>query len=155
MNGRAVEALAWVGSLVLLTVAVRQIRTGTERPPLVTSVAVPRLSHPDGDSVRLWTAVARDRNPFRFARRPAAIPFGAEAPPAPQAPHRPELRLLGTIGGPPWQALLAGIPGRAGGTIVSQGQEIEGLRMRRITRDSLVVEGSDTTWRLGVRTLWQ
>lgn len=94
------------------------------------------------------------RDPFRLARKPAALAFGtdpASSVPMPSRPERPRLRLAGIIGGPPWEAILEGAPGRPAGVLVRRGDVVGELRIRRITRDTVVVQGADTTWRLTLR----
>jgi len=65
------------------------------------------------------------------------------------------LALAGIIGGPPWEALLTGLPGKDGSFLVRQGDVIDGFRLRSVGRDSVVVQASDTTWRLAVKSPWQ
>jgi hypothetical protein len=64
------------------------------------------------------------------------------------------LVLAGVIG-PPWQALIEGIPGHPGAVVLRQGQRIEDMRVISITRDRAVVQGADTTWRLTLKRNWQ
>lgn len=95
-------------------------------------------------------------DPFRTAHRPADIPYRGDASgaPAPPPPPLPVLIVEGIVGGPPWRAVLEGIPGHQSPTVVEAGQVIAQLRIRRITRDSVVVSSADTTWRLAVRRAW-
>jgi hypothetical protein len=58
------------------------------------------------------------------------------------------------IFGPPWQAVVEGIPGREGGVVVREGEVLGELRVRSIKRDTVVVVGFDTTWALAVRRPW-
>ncbi len=92
-------------------------------------------------------------NPFRLDRRPAALPFGsippevvAEVPAAARPPT------VSGIVGPPWRAALEGVPGRDGAVLVMAGDTLNGWRVREVRRDSIVIEMSETTWRLAVRT---
>jgi hypothetical protein len=62
--------------------------------------------------------------------------------------------LRGIIGGPPWSAILEGIPGREGSVVLRRGDTIAALRVRAVRRDTVVVEGADTTWRLTVKRTW-
>lgn len=95
------------------------------------------------------------RNPFRLDRRPSSVPFGAPpvvaAPPDPT--RRPKIQLTGVFG-PPWQAVLEGIPGREGSVVARVGDAFGTLRIRSIRRDTVVVQGADTTWKLTVRHVW-
>ena len=96
------------------------------------------------------------RDPFRLDRRPSAVGFGAQSGPTqivPDQSRRPQLLLSGVFG-PPWQAVLEGIPGRDGSVVVRVGDVFGELRVRSIRRDTVVVQGADTTWKLTVRHLW-
>jgi hypothetical protein len=75
------------------------------------------------------------------------------APPEPKAP-RPTLVLRGIIGGPPWSAILEGIPGRQGSVVLRRGDTVAALVVRAVRRDTVVIEGADTTWRLTVKRSW-
>ncbi|HXT05158.1 MAG TPA: hypothetical protein VN760_13310 [Casimicrobiaceae bacterium] len=91
---------------------------------------------------------------FRLANEPSAVRYdpndetrtghAANAPAA--APLRPTMTLKAIVGGPPWQAVVDGIPGRSPGTIVRAGAAFDRLVARRVTRDSVVFQGPDTTW---------
>ena len=98
--------------------------------------------------------VARD--PFRLERRPSSVAFGAlpAAPTAPADPSRRPRLILSGIFGPPWQAVLEGIPGREGSVVARVGDVFGELRIRSIRRDTVVVQGADTTWKLTVRNVW-
>lgn len=88
------------------------------------------------------------RDPFRIARVPASVPFGYSPPASSEQASRPHpaITLRGIVGGPPWQAILDGLPGQAAGTVVGQGFSTDSLLVKRITRDSVVIVGPDTTW---------
>lgn len=98
-----------------------------------------------------------EADPFRVTRRPSPIAYqpaleGAPAPPP--RPPRPALSVSGIIGGPPWSAVLEGVPGRDGGTVVHQGDTLGELKVRVVKRDTVVIIGMDTTWRMIVRRGW-
>lgn len=90
-----------------------------------------------------------------FSARPDAV-GGMEMPPPPPppAPPRPQLAVSGIVG-PPWTALLDGVPGRDGPVSVRTGDQVDGLRIRRVDRDGVTVVGMDTTWRLSLKRTWQ
>lgn len=101
------------------------------------------------------------RNPFRLDRRQAPLPHSTAPlagmttpPPPPPSLPKPQLRVNGILGGPPWEALLEGVPGREGSVLVRAGDTLDGLRIHRLTGDSVVVRGRDTTWTLGVKRQW-
>jgi hypothetical protein len=97
-------------------------------------------------------------NPFRLERRPTAIPYGSETEPDGRyesVPPKPDLLLTGVLGGPPWQAVLTGVPGHDGSVVVREGESIDVFVVSRVTRDTVVVQGADTTYVLTVRTPWR
>jgi len=105
-----------------------------------------------GDTVGLADAAAaiRDRDPFRSERKPTRLRFNpwqpAVAATQSPAPTRPALSLAGVLGGPPWNALIQGIPGREGGVVLGVGEAAGGIRLTKIHGDTAFVSGSDTTW---------
>lgn len=126
--------------------------------PVERGLPITRQAAPDelpagtpDDALHLAAEVAQ-RNPFRLSNRPARVRHGEE-PVAAQAgrpAYRPPLALRAIVGGPPWTALLAGVPGQAGTVMISRGDRIDSLQVREITRDSVVLRGPDTTWVLTV-----
>ncbi len=107
-------------------------------------------------------------NPFRLDRVPAPVGYsrplaggpmgmGTLPPPptyTPPPPPRPALAVTGIVG-PPWQALLEGVPGREGAVAVRAGTVLGDLRVRSVTRDRVLVADADTSWTLSVRKPWQ
>jgi hypothetical protein len=97
-------------------------------------------------------------DPFRLANAPASVRFnptsdnvagGSVAIVAP--PLRPTMTLKAIVGGPPWQAIVDGIPGQPQGTLVRAGNAFDKLVARAVTRDSVVIQGPDTAWVLSFR----
>jgi hypothetical protein len=97
-------------------------------------------------------------DPFRLSNTPPSVRYdpandgsalgpGTIAPP----PFRPTLVLKAIVGGPPWQAVIDGIPGQPAGTIARQGATFDKLTVRSVTRDSVIVQGPDTAWTLSFR----
>ena len=56
------------------------------------------------------------------------------------------MTLKAIAGGPPWQALIEGIPGQSQAVLVQSGTVLDHLSIRAITRDGVIVRGPDTTW---------
>jgi hypothetical protein len=121
------------------------------RPVVVPSIAVaPSLALDDSLTVAVDRVVTND--PFRLSNTPATVRFDARddadgglqasSPPS----SRPILTLKGVTGGPPWQAMIDGIPGQPPGTIVRAGSRFDKLAVRLVTRDSVILQGFDTTW---------
>lgn len=99
-----------------------------------------------------------EHDPFRLARRPADMPFGSSSEKSlPSAPpvQRPALVLAGIVGGPPWEALLEGIPGREGSVVARTGEEVAGFLLVRVDRRGVTLRGHDTTVVLAVRRAGQ
>lgn len=116
-----------------------------------------------GDSTMFAAAAVRvrTRDPFRLDRRPTTLRFNPWAllgPPAPAprpTPPRPVLTLAGIVGGPPWSALIEGIPGRESGALLSVGDSVSGIRLLGIRGDTARLAGFDTTWTLTPRQVWR
>lgn len=121
--------------------------------------ATPAPAPPDTGALRKSTARLRQHNPFRLDRKPADVRYNPWEPVAvaapPPAPPRPPLALAGLIGGPPWSALVEGIPGREGGVLLQAGDSVNGIRLVAIRGDTAVLSGFDTTWALTARRAWR
>jgi hypothetical protein len=114
----------------------------------------------NADSLHAAASSVAAHDPFRVDHQPSSVAYRPElegvAPPPPvPKPPKPKLMLAGIIGGPPWEALLDSVPGRDGSVLVRKGDTLGGLRVRSIGRDTVIVQGVDTTWRLIVRQPWQ
>lgn len=111
-----------------------------ELPPAVWTARDAR-----GDAVLAVVA----RNPFRDDRRAAPRPFGSADAPTEAIPPRvrPALKVTG-IAGPPWSAIVEGLPGRENGTVVRPGERVGEMLIARISKDSVRIVGTDTTWTL-------
>jgi hypothetical protein len=116
----------------------------------------------DADSLEQQLSDAEDlivtNDPFRLANAPASMRYDPNtdgvavagrvvAPP----PPRPVMTLKAIVGGPPWQAVVDGLPGQPPGTVVRSGATFDKLVARAVTRDSVVIQGPDTTWVLSFR----
>jgi hypothetical protein len=152
----------WAIALVLIVFAGMRTRTVMTAAPSRGLPSIgPAPRSPRAESPKVLAAAAEllvARDPFRLERRPAAVPYSPameNAPPPPPRPPRPTLVVTGIIGGPPWEALLEGIPGRQGSVLVRRGDTLAGLHVRAVGRDSVRIVGMDTTWMLTVRRGWQ
>lgn len=170
MSRRGWERLLWAAAFAVALGGWLRWRTALpEGPGLAAGVAAAPADDPPPSRGRLEGAgrSIAAANPFRLDRvpaplgfsRPGAGPLGMGMMPPPPAytpppPPRPPLYVSGIVG-PPWQALLEGVPGREGAVPVSAGTVLGDLRIRSVTRDQVVVVGPDTTWRLPVRKPWQ
>jgi len=97
-------------------------------------------------------------DPFRLANVPAAVRYDpgdeltvSATGVSQRAPLRPTMTLKAIVGGPPWQAVVDGLPGQPANTVVQAGSRYDKLVARSVTRDSVVIQGPDTTWVLSFR----
>jgi hypothetical protein len=165
MTRRTLEALLWIAAGMLALLAWSRVREAVPRVPAVspsTATAAGAIPERPPASTLASAALAAQRgNPFRLDRSPSPLRYavapvaGLPPPPAPPPPpQRPPLALAGVVG-PPWQALIEGIPGRNGAVVVSAGDRVEDLRVISVSRDRAVIQGADTTWRLTLKGTWQ
>lgn len=155
------ELTLWCIAAMLATTGaaiVRRPLASDDKPALVQRQPRGR----DGSDGMDYNATSIVRaNPFRLDRGPAPVAFSLTpqlAPsPVPTAPvmKAPTLVLRGIAGGPPWQALVDGIPGREGATVVKAGDRIGELRVTSINRDTVIMSGMDTTWKLTMVRAWR
>jgi len=161
------EALLWVLAAVIALFAWRETRSAV--PAAAASAdesaaapPAPLVFAPGPLSYSASTITRAD--PFRLDRHPSPVAFSARPdavggmammpPPPPAVPPRPQLSVSGIVG-PPWAALLEGVPGRDGPVMVRTGDQVDALRIRRVDRDGVTVVGMDTTWRLPLKRTWQ
>lgn len=108
--------------------------------------------HPDGPPLRDAADLIVSNDPFRLTNTPALVRYDpkaeSSAPTTAVAapPIRPIMTLKAIVGGPPWQAIVDGLPGQPPGTVVHAGSAFDKLVARAVTRDSVVIQGPDTTW---------
>jgi hypothetical protein len=149
--------------MLLLAVAVVSARDVLERPIVAPPVIWPvRAAGTDSGAQSLDSAAkaTASSDPFRLERRPSSVPYSAEqegAPvtPPPPKPPKPKLALVGIVGGPPWVALLDGVPGQNGSVLVHAGDTLAGLRVRALGPKGVTITGLDTTWKLTLERPWQ
>lgn len=146
------------GTVVGLATAVMRWQSGAVVVPSPRSITVARAAavEPATDSLLDDAEDATITNdPFRLANEPASVRYdptaegGVSMPAAPAI--RPTLVLKAIIGGPPWEAVIDGIPGQPSGTVALAGARFDKLVVRSVSRDSVVIQGPDTTWTLGFR----
>lgn len=160
---RRLELSLWALAVLLAFTGWRRLRSaehGRLAAPVPELTAVPAAVRgaPAPMLERQANAVAAG-NPFRLDRAAAPVPFarparGPSLPPAPPRPPPPPLAVSGIVG-PPWAALLDGVPGREGSLLVRSGDRVGDLRIRSVSRTLVVVQGPDTTWRLTMKRTWQ
>jgi len=155
------ELILWAVALASAALAAREWRGSQERaadasgaPRVVTAHATGRAATSGADGIDAVVAV----DPFRPQRHPSPVSFRPDSDAVAQRPPaspNPTLVLAGIVGGPPWEALLEGLPGRDGAVLVRRGDTFGALRIGGISRDTAFVFGADTVWRLGLKRTWQ
>lgn len=155
------ERSMWVGAVVLILVSAiewrdRGYHDATSDLFIYEGNGVLLLADSSALALAAERIVARD--PFRLDRRPPQVRFdpNPNSPPGPPPPppRTPSPTLVG-ISGPPWQAILEGVPGREGAVVTAVGGTPGGLTVVRITRDSVIIEAADTVFALTVRRAWR
>lgn len=160
MTTRSLERLLWTAAALALGATGLALRRETARAHVPQPTVPPLLGmtrQPTRDTLSLLSARIVAGDPFRLARRPPAVAYGATpAPGAAAAPvsPRPTLTVSGIVGGPPWAALLDGVPGRDGSILVHAGDTLAGLRVLRISQITVTLTGRDTTWHLTLNHPW-
>jgi hypothetical protein len=150
-----------VASLVLAAIAAMRWRRTTPDDVASANGVVPSRTKthvpPDmTDSVTEAADLTVDNDPFRLTNSPPSVRYDVATDgvaPATVAvrPPRPVLVLKAIVGGPPWQAVIDGIPGQPPGTIAEVGKRFDKFLVRAVTRDSVIVQGPDTSWVLSFR----
>jgi len=141
--------IAWATAIPESPIAESSIAPGTAAPAAVDTVAL------GAAATRL-----RQRDPFRLERKPTDVRYNPWEPvvtvAAPTAARvRPPLTLAGLLGGPPWNALIEGIPGRENGVLLQLGDSANGVRFVALRGDTVVLAAFDTTWSLTARRAWR
>ena len=152
MTPRRLEQLLWSltaivpigGSVVmhrLLTPAVTNSRIERAQPP---NDNVHGAARPDALLGKLLAAdpFRRDHGRFEPATSITAPVLQATRP----APPKPKLVLRGIVGGPPWDAIIEGLPNREGSFVLRSGDSVSGLKVRSVRADRVTIRGMDTTW---------
>lgn len=161
MSGRLVERTLWTGAAAVAIAALFALRAGAGDVNGLTIPALPAVApapqRPTTDSLEEAVGVISEHNLFRPERAMAdeqqAAPV-AMGMPMPPAVNRPRLVLRGVLGGPPWDAVIDGIPGREGAVVIRAGQSVAGVTVRTIRRDTVHARGFDTTWTLTLGRSW-
>ena len=160
MKRLMVHAVAATSFVVLISVAVLrwsgavpEISAPRVDPPPMAPGSVDSLD----DVLASAEAAIVTNDPFRLGNVPASVRYdpredlAAAAGVAQPPPLRPTMTLRAIVGGPPWQAVVDGLPGQPANTIVRAGSTYDKLIARSVTRDSVVIQGPDTTWVLRFR----
>ena len=154
MRRHALESTLLGMAAVMLVIAALRWQQSTPLEAATAPSTVARVHAPPIAESLLIEAeeltIAND--PFRLSNTPPDVRFDSrdDAPAGARvvafvAP-RPSLALKGIIGGPPWQAVIDGVPGQPPGVVVREGERFDKLVVRAVTRDSVIIQGPDTSW---------
>lgn len=157
MTSRAIAIALWGIAFVALvgagTVWRRTLRGQAAAAATVWPAPTPG-EQPSVDSLAVLTSRIIDRDAFRLDRKPAAIPYrvagdsAITSAPTPPSVPKPALALVGIVGGPPWAALVNGIPAHDGTVLVHAADTLSGLRIRAVSSGGVTITGLDTVWHL-------
>lgn len=172
-GGIALEVALWATAACAIATAAWGLRwtpaAEARRSDLSTPVAL--ASAPDAAVLGRWRERVIAGDPFRVLRHASPVAFAVAAPEQAMGampvmrPPKPVLVLRGVVGGPPWEAVLDGVPGRERGVVVRTGDVLgagappgampgsapaAALRVRQVSATGVVITGMDTTWRLTV-----
>ena len=151
---RVVWALAMCLMCAVAVIRWRDARRTFQRHSLLLP-SQRRLAADSLDTITDAAEIVIANDPFRLANAPSTTRYDPTADEttgswAPPVVVRPVLTLKAIVG-PPWQALVDGIPGQPAGAIVRTGGVFDKLVARTVTRDSVVIQGPDTAWVLSFR----
>ena len=158
LPGLGTASVLWVVAAIRWRAALPPIRLETSSIPSLANAPAGLSDSALAD----WAATLVDNDPFRVANEPAAVRYDARAegsggvnPGAAMVPAVPPLRpnfvLRAIVGGPPWQAIVDGFPGRPAEMIVRKGSVIDRIAVTAVYRDSVSLRGPDTAWVLTFR----
>jgi hypothetical protein len=142
--------------VLLLSAALRWRDAGTPSgaAPAVIPPARPMAQPPSDSALEDAEDLTVTNDPFRLSNSPPDVRYdpvneaaqsargGGFTPP----PIRPTFVLRAIVGGPPWHAVVDGIPGQPQGTVIRKGSQYDKLLVRSVTRDSVIIQGPDTSW---------
>ncbi|HEX2778572.1 MAG TPA: hypothetical protein VHM30_03665 [Gemmatimonadaceae bacterium] len=161
MNARSIEVAIWIAATATLAASAtawRKVARPQQSATGAISEGADTLRELDAARIAADNETVIESDPFRASRNPSPLAFGAagDVAPMPAVAPRPPRAALAVTGiiGPPWEAVLEGVPGRGGAVVVRAGDTLGELKVVRVQRDTVVVQGSDTSWRLTVRRAW-
>jgi hypothetical protein len=158
------ERALWLATLLALVAGAFEAHRrsaqllGVASPALLSVMAVVP-ARPAPDTLALAVGEIADRTLVRPERTSAeqhpstqlTMPMAMPQPPS----SKPHLVLRGVLGGPPWDAIIEGIPGHDGSVVMRAGQSLGGITVRAVRRDTAYARGFDTTWALPLARSWQ
>lgn len=147
-------ALLFVAAAIALPVAAAEIWRAASAGAATDATTSNSLLVAAGErsAFTLHARTELKRNPFRIDGRMRPPTEPALALTVPDATPNPvyELLLKGLVGGPPWTAIVAGLPGASGDRSVRQGERFGELLISEITADWVRVVAGDSSWTLSL-----
>lgn len=144
-------------ALLLVGIALGSIGLAVAVRPIAVSqrIRLSMVAHNESTSLfspaSLDTAAKSlvDNDPFDQSRLPTTAHTVVVSQAAPNAARvRPVLTLRGIVGGPPWRAIVDGLPGALPATVVQVGDTVGGLVVRAIGTGLVTIVSKDTAWKL-------
>ncbi|MGH7678339.1 MAG: hypothetical protein ACRENU_07730 [Gemmatimonadaceae bacterium] len=154
MIKRNASIALWVAAAGCLVAAAARYRTTdvaltTVLPkPLLVAPAMPLW--PEKDSLLDAAERIVAANPFGSARSQLLQAGQAGPQPMPMTPAQPLLR--GIVGGPPWIAVVLGLPNTQGAVALRMGDTVSGFSIVRARADTVVLRGPGATYTLTRRS---
>lgn len=150
MKFRRMEALLALTTIVSVVAALARWQQASVSPALFDlPLSVPAESSLVASDTGIGSMAREmsERNPFRLSNRPSRFRHGETPASGPiTIAYRPQLTVAAVVGGPPWTALLGGVPGVAGMVLVRPGDVVDSIHISSIARGRVVVRLPDTTW---------
>lgn len=150
-------ALLRLGIMLASTMTlVRAWRTASEmQPPPPGPRVEESLRLPGRDSISAFVAEAR--RVHVFGGHPVAEPmvaYHADLEVTALLPQptvlMPQLIVRAIVGGPPWQAVLSGVPSAGGDHVARPGDRIGELHVVAVSSKGVTVRWADSTWVVGM-----
>jgi hypothetical protein len=162
MNRLHLERILWSIAGVAACATIFRLRSGSATDSHLTqlSAVAPQPQWIAADALEEAVGEITEGHLFRPERAMAEEGEASSTSPTltlmPSSPpqRRPRLVLRGVLGGPPWDAVIEGIPGREGAVVMRAGQTLAGVTVRAVHRDTVLARGFDTTWTLTLGRSW-
>ena len=160
---RSRELILWISALLLGIETVREALTNEQESGLHasrTAAPIPSVVLLSADSLGRLSADVEEGDVFRLARqpgpaqldtRPSAQQGQAGIPSAAIVSPRIPLTLKAIVGGPPWQGVVEGFPGRESAVFLRTGDKVDRFTVRSVGRDTVVIQSPDSLYRLTIQ----
>lgn len=134
-------AAAAAAALMFAAARTRAALADTRSPQ--TPVAPPA---PVRSEIAVSRGVGFQRSPFRIGRVAQHAAGDAAVGTLDAPPAIPEIGVRAIVGGPPWRAVLTGLPGTPSPRVVQLGERFDPVRVVAIEADRVRLVAGDSTW---------